>query len=198
MSRIIYLSCAIALMFACNGKKSTPETTSKKVAEKPSKSKEAKPATPKAAPAKPAASASKYKKPSDPNAIKDDGKVVTVNLGSTDQMKYTFTQIDVPAGRKVKLTLTHLGKLPAVAMGHNFVLLKEGVDPIKFASAGMASSQTDHIAPGSESKIIAKTKLIGGGESETIEFDAPAPGTYSFVCTKPAHANMMNGVFIVK
>ena len=141
---------------------------------------------------------SKYTKPSNASDIQDDGKVVTIKLGSTDQMKYTFSRIDVAANRKIKLTLTHLGKLPGNVMGHNFVLLKQGEDFMAFANSGMAAKDTDHIAPGNESKVIAKTRLIGGGESDTIEFDAPPPGIYPFVCTKPGHAMMMNGVLVVK
>ena len=40
--------------------------------------------------------------------------------------------------------------------------------------------------------------MIGGGESVTIEFDAPEAGTYDFLCTFPAHFAMMKGKFIVK
>jgi azurin len=201
MYRILSLSCVIALMFACSGKDSNQKvdetkSSTPKVVAKDTKKDEAKPIAKPVA--KPKAPVSKYKKPNDASAITDDGKVVTVKLGSTDQMKYTFSQIDIPAGRKVKLTLTHLGKMPATAMGHNFVLLQKGEDPVAFASRGMSAAANDYIALGSEAKVIAKTRIIGGGESQTIEFDAPAPGTYSFVCTKPGHASMMKGVLIVK
>jgi azurin len=137
-------------------------------------------------------------KPTDPNAIKDDGKVVTVALGATDLMKYSFTRIDVAAGRKVKLTLTHTGKMPIAAMGHNFVLLKKGVDALAFANKAVTARKTEYIPEANKGDIIAHTKLVGGGSADTIEFDAPEAGTYSFVCTFPGHAAMMKGILVVK
>jgi azurin len=40
--------------------------------------------------------------------------------------------------------------------------------------------------------------LIGGGESTTIEFEAPEKGEYTFLCTFPGHFGLMNGKFIVE
>jgi len=199
---MILLLCSIAICIsACNeNKKSNSQANTSTTTKTQTKAVTATKATSTKKETKTSGSdsLSKYTKPSNATDIKDDGKVIIVKLGSTDQMKYTFSRIDVPAQRKIKLTLTHLGKLPGNVMGHNFVLLKQGEDAMAFANSGMASKDTDHIAPGSEGKIIAKTRLIGGGESDTIEFDAPPPGVYPFVCTKPGHAMMMNGVLVVK
>ena len=65
--------------------------------------------------------------------VTDDGSVATVALSGNDQMKYNTDRIEVAAGRTVKLTLTHSGKMPLAAMGHNFVLLQAGTDPLAFA-----------------------------------------------------------------
>jgi azurin len=40
--------------------------------------------------------------------------------------------------------------------------------------------------------------MIGGGESDTITFDAPEAGTYVFLCTFPGHYQVMRGEFIVE
>lgn len=32
------------------------------------------------------------------------------------------------------------------------------------------------------------TKTIGSGQVDTVEFTAPAPGTYTFICSVPGHA----------
>ena len=40
--------------------------------------------------------------------------------------------------------------------------------------------------------------MIGGGQSDTIEFDAPEPGTYDFICSFPGHYSVMKGKFIVE
>ena len=46
--------------------------------------------------------------------------------------------------------------------------------------------------------IIAATKLLGGGETDTVIFDAPAAGTYEFLCSFPGHYAIMKGKFIVE
>jgi azurin len=112
-------------------------------------------------------------------------------------MQYNATEITVAAGRTVKLTLTHVGSIPATAMGHNFVLLAPGTDVNAFAAAGAAAQATNYIAPAEAGKVLAQTTLVGGGESATVEFAAPAPGTYTYICTFPGHSAMMRGTFTV-
>ena len=119
----------------------------------------------------------------------------TIVINSNDQMRFDKSEIRVKAGEKIKLTLNHTGKLPKNAMGHNFVLLEKGVDMADFAMKAMNAKENQYIpAKG----VIAHTKLIGGGESTTIEFTAPAKGTYEFLCSFPGHYAMMKGKFIVE
>ena len=40
--------------------------------------------------------------------------------------------------------------------------------------------------------------MLGGGEETTIEFEAPAKGEYTFICSFPGHYALMNGKFIVE
>ena len=87
--------------------------------------------------------------------------------------------------------------MPKTAMGHNFVLLKNGTDVAAFGMKAIeAGIDKDHI-PASNA-IIANTKLIGGGEETTVTFDAPAKGTYDFICSFPGHYALMKGKFIVE
>ena len=60
----------------------------------------------------------------------------------------------------------------------------------------MTTKDTDYIAQSMADKVIAKTKLLGGGESDAIEFST-APGTYDFICTFPDHSGIMKGKLIV-
>ncbi len=121
--------------------------------------------------------------------------VKTIVINSNDQMRFDTNEIRVKAGEKVKLTLNHTGKLPKNAMGHNFVLLEAGTNVAKFSQAAMNARATEYIpAKG----VLAHTKLIGGGESTTIEFTAPKKGTYDFICSFPGHYAMMKGKFIVE
>lgn len=135
---------------------------------------------------------------SEPISVSADGSTVTVNLTGNDMMKYNLEKIEVKAGQTIKLNLTHVGKMDKAVMGHNFTLLKEGVDLVDFATKAATSSENDYIPEGEEDKIIAHTKMLGGGESTSIEFEAPGPGTYKFVCTFPGHYATMQGDFIVE
>ncbi|HMZ46438.1 MAG TPA: azurin [Chitinophagaceae bacterium] len=122
----------------------------------------------------------------------------TVTLTGGDDMKFDLSEIKVKDGQTVKLTLVHSGKMPKTAMGHNFVLLATGVDVAKFATDAINAKDNDYIPASHKKDIIAHTKTIGGGESTTIEFKAPAKGTYDFLCSFPGHSAMMKGKFIVE
>ncbi len=119
----------------------------------------------------------------------------TIVINSNDQMKFDKSEIKVKAGEKIKLTLNHTGKLPKNAMGHNFVLLEKGIDIAAFGMKAMDAKDNEYIP---SKGVITHTKLIGGGESTTIEFTAPAKGTYDFICSFPGHYAMMKGKFIVE
>ena len=60
----------------------------------------------------------------------------------------------------------------------------------------MAAKDNGYIPEGDD--IIAHTKMIGGGESVEITFDAPAAGTYDYICPFPGHYGIMKGKFIVE
>ncbi|MCF8713827.1 azurin [Joostella atrarenae] len=121
----------------------------------------------------------------------------TVVITANDMMKFNKKEIRVKAGEKVTITLKHVGKLDKSVMGHNLVILKAGTDLIEFATKATGASESEYIPEGTDA-VIAHTKLIGGGESDTIEFEAPAAGTYDFLCSFPGHFAAMQGKFIVE
>lgn len=129
--------------------------------------------------------------------VKIDGNVANIVITANDLMQFNLKEIKVKAGQKVKLTLRHIGKLNKDNMGHNVVILKPGTDMAEFVSLASTEKANDYI-PADTQDVIVHTKLIGGGETTTIEFDAPAVGTYTFLCSFPAHFAMMNGKFIVE
>jgi azurin len=130
--------------------------------------------------------------------VNDVKQTKTIVIKGTDAMQFDLKEIKVKAGQKVKLTLTHAGKLAKAAMGHNWVLLKPGTDVAAFGSKAAAARETDYIPAAEKASIIAHTKLVGGGESDTIEFTAPAKGTYTYICSFPGHYALMKGTFIVE
>lgn len=121
----------------------------------------------------------------------------TLILNAGDDMKYDKSQLHVKTGETVTLILHHTGKADKAAMGHNVVILNSGVDMNAFASQALSARDNDYI-PNDPKDILAHTGLIGGGESDTISFTAPAAGTYDYLCSFPGHAPSMNGKLIVE
>ena len=130
-------------------------------------------------------------------AVQRQDGVVQVNLTGNDLMQFNLNEIRVKAGETVRLTLTHIGELPKNAMGHNFVLLKQGTDVVDFAQKAATATGNDYIPEGTDA-VIAKTKMIGGGEETTVEFTAPEAGTYDYICSFPGHYVQMRGKLIVE
>jgi azurin len=124
-------------------------------------------------------------------------KEVSITINAGDDMKYDLAEIKVKEGQTVKLTLNHTGKLAKEAMGHNWALLAQGTIVSDFAAKAMQAKDTDYI-PAGATEVIVHTKLIGGGQSDTIEFTAPAKGVYEFICTFPGHSAVMKGTFYVE
>lgn len=124
-----------------------------------------------------------------------EGNSNTIVLNSNDLMKFDKNMLLVTSGKKITLTLNHTGKLEKAIMGHNFVLLKQDVNVIAFAEKAVLARENEYIPEGDE--IIAHTKLLGGGESDTITIDALAKGHYTFICSFPGHSGMMKGKLIV-
>ena len=116
----------------------------------------------------------------------------TVEITANDGMKFDKIEIRVKANEKVTLTLRNIGKMPVESMGHNFVLLKEGVNQGDFALKGNQAAP-DYLPDDMTSSIVAHTKILGPGESETIEFTVPA-GNYTYICTFPGHYPSMMGI----
>ena len=123
---------------------------------------------------------------------------VHVNIDGTDTMMYSKNSFEVKSGQKVKLTFKNTGKLPKVAMGHNIVILKNSVDLVDFCNEAVKFPTNEYFPKGREKDVIARTRLLGPGEADTIYFMAPESGTYEFVCTFPGHFALMKGKMIVK
>ena len=128
------------------------------------------------------------------------GGVTVVEMTGNDRMKYNLDAFSVPAGGLVRLNFRNVGKMPKAVMGHNVVFLKAGVDSGAFATAAAAARDNGYIPVQFKDQILAHTNLLGSGESDTIEFTAPAVfGDYEFLCSFPAHLFAgMRGVMTVE
>lgn len=127
-----------------------------------------------------------------------NSNVTEIVITGDDMMKFDLSEIKVKAGQKIKITLRHKGKMDVNVMGHNFVILKQGVNLAEFGAKAAVSRDTKYIPAGSENDIVVHTDLIGGGQTTSVEFDAPEVGSYDFLCSFPGHYALMRGVFIVE
>lgn len=126
-----------------------------------------------------------------------DEDVVEVTIEGNDQMRFNKDEIRVQAGKTVRLTLKHVGEMEKSVMGHNWVLLTQGTVINEFGQKAVQAKDNDYIPEGTDA-VIAHTKMIGGGEEVTIEFEAPEAGEYEFICSFPGHYSVMKGKFIVE
>jgi azurin len=124
----------------------------------------------------------------------------TVELTGGDDMKFSVTKIEAKPGETIRVVLKNTGAIPKIAMAHNFVLLKAGVDPAEFNKASMTAAATEYVGPDQKAQILGATKLAGPGETVDVTFKAPAKaGTYTFMCTFPGHfAAGMKGTLVVQ
>ena len=125
-------------------------------------------------------------------------KVCKVDVSSTDQMTFDKKEIYVAADcTSVEVTLKHVGKMPVKQMGHNWVLTKSA-DAQPVANVGLSAGlPNDHIKKG-DTRVIAHTKLIGGGQTTSVTFPTSAlkkGEAYTFFCSFPGHIALMKGTF---
>lgn len=128
------------------------------------------------------------------------GEAKTVEIHATDNMKFDLSEIRVAPGQKIQVTLKNIGTMPKESMGHNFVVLTKGADMNAFLMAAATQARNDYVPTEFAAKVIAHTKLLGPGESDTITFKAPSEaGNYDFLCSFPGHALAgMKGLLIVE
>lgn len=123
----------------------------------------------------------------------------TITITGNDQMRYDTTAFEVTGGEQVRVVLKNAGKLPKVAMGHNLIILKKGVNIVSFAQAAMTAAATDYIPADRKGDVFVYINLLGPGESDTIEFTAPSEsGNYDYLCSFPGHWALMKGIMTVK
>lgn len=128
----------------------------------------------------------------------------TINITVSDpvdgKMTFSVSQIVAKPGERLRVVLTSTGLLPKLVMGHNFVLLKAGVDPKGFSEEAASARDTDFIPAARKAQIVAYTAIVGPGERDEITFTVPkVAGKYSYLCSFAGHfAAGMSGVMLVK
>lgn len=119
-----------------------------------------------------------------------------VEIEGNDAMQFNKQGIAVPAScKQFTVKLKHVGKLPKTAMGHNWVLTK-AADAQATATDGIGAGADKAYVKAGDTRVIAHTKLIGGGESDAVAFDVAklkAGEAYAWFCSFPGHSSLMKG-----
>ncbi len=118
---------------------------------------------------------------------------------STDATDFSYVQeaLEAPAGSTITLTFNNRTD-PDDEVGHNWVLVVPGQEESVIANAIAAGDNKDWLDV-NDPGIITHTRLIEGDESDSVTFDAPAPGTYTYLCTFPEHyEGGMRGTLTIK
>ena len=119
---------------------------------------------------------------------------------ANDRIQYDARTLHVDAGcSQVEITLRHVGKQDAHVLGHGWVLAQTA-DVAALASAGMAAGFDSGYLPAGDKRVIAATKIVGGGQATTITIGMSrlvVGGDYTFFCSYPGHSAMMRGRFQV-
>ena len=114
----------------------------------------------------------------------------TVAVNADDKMKFDLTAFEVAPGQKVTVTVKNVGTTPKFSMGHNFVLLDRAVNVGNvqtFLDKASMEASHDYVPPGAK-EVLAASKLLGPGETDTVTFTAPfVPGEYLYLCSFPGH-----------
>ncbi len=115
--------------------------------------------------------------------------VYTLDMPVSDLMQFPLKRFSLPAGSTLTLTLRHTGGMSLELMGHNWVLLDKETPVESFVGEASGAVDSDYVpTTGWDGAVLAKTRMLGGGQSDTITFEVPAePGDYPYVCTFPGH-----------
>jgi azurin len=205
--RLLCFAFSAALLASgCGKRENVPATVADATASAPTPSSTptaATTGTPAATAATPAAAQSAAATKSSGAAVKSSGDAKSsgarvIEITANDQMKFSLSTIEAKPGEELKVVLTNIGTLPKVAMGHNWVLLKAGTDPMAFGAASMTAKDSEYIGAAVKDQVVAFVKVLGPKETADVTFKAPAAGEYPFICSFPGHVALMKGTLVVK
>lgn len=115
-----------------------------------------------------------------------------------EQLHYDTKRLVVAVGKPFEVVFQNPDAIP-----HNLVFVSPGtLQEVAIAVQAQAPDQLDEkgraYVPKNDKRILAATKLLEAGKSETLRIEAPTEeGVYQFVCTFPGHWSVMNGELVV-
>jgi azurin len=125
---------------------------------------------------------------------KTEGGAVTLEIASKgEELMYDKDKLEAAAGSKITLKF----KNNSSALMHNWVLTKAGTSDA-VAADGLGAGEAKGYLKENDDRVIAHTKMVKAGETDSITFDAPAAGVYPYICSFPGHNVLMKGTLTIK
>lgn len=131
-----------------------------------------------------------------------DGKPAAVvsdcstTIEGNDAMQFNVGSITVPSTcSDFTINLKHTGQMPVAVMGHN-VVISLASDREVIAGDGMGAGLDADYVKANDTRVIAHTKLVGGGSTTSVTFPVSklqGAGPFEFFCSFPGHWAVMRG-----
>lgn len=120
----------------------------------------------------------------------------SVDIEASDRIAFNTHVIEVSRScREFTVNLHHVGTLEKTLMGHNWVLAR-AADQQAVATAGMVGGLARSFVRPGDARVIAATRVLGGGESDSVSFPVARledGQQYLFFCSFPGHSALMKG-----
>lgn len=123
---------------------------------------------------------------------------ILIKPDTTNPLAFDLKSFKVKSGATVKVTFENKSPVP---QPHNWILGKVGSKDALIAAANAMATNPEGMSKGyliEIPEVITNIKLLNPGETGSVEFTAPEPGEYPYICSFPGHALIMNGVMVVE
>lgn len=116
----------------------------------------------------------------------------TIDLRSEGPaLQFLPDRITATSGTRILLRYENGGDLP-----HNFALFRSDEPIDRMVDAAYEAEATGYVPPSAANALLAYSPLLSPGETAEMEFVVPPPGSYTFICLFPGHAQMMVGALV--
>ena len=126
------------------------------------------------------------------------GESCNLEIAAGDTLKFDKTELQISSTcETATVPCAPTAKLPATAMGHNWVFSKPA-DVTLIASDGLTAGASNGYIKAGDERVIAATAIIGGGQTTSVSFGAEqlsSAESYTFFCSFAGHSFMMAGPF---
>lgn len=108
--------------------------------------------------------------------------------------------IDKTKCKEFTIIVRNIGHLPRNSRGHNFVIAKDTDEKAILADGMEYGSQSNFLKPG-DNRVVAYTKLAGGGEEQRVTFPTSrlsSGNNYVYFCSFLGHRKMRGKVNVIE